>query len=233
MSASFYPATQNYGFRLGKKKNAQVEVEQNIKYDPVKKIIMIKSGGEWISLATLSTNEVVERSMSSIKIPNGEESSCIGYRNETVGFASLAEGKMAKTYLRTQEAFASGGFVKPGDAQVTRFIIKADSEPEKLNELMIDDVERFKMPSQKTSVYLDVKLFIKTLESIPKHYVHKLTVILWFEGKTLKKEILREPNLTEGWRFEISEESDTMSILVSTPVKTRWVGICKTIEISN
>lgn len=233
MSATFHPATQNYGFRLSRKKNIYVEAEQNIKYDPDKKIILIKSGGVWISLSTLSTNDIVERTMSSLKIPEGEESSSIGYRNETVGFASLAEGKMAKTYLRTQEAFASGGFVKPGDAQVTRFIIKADSEPEKLSELMIDDVERFKMPSQKTSIYLDVKLFIKTLESIPNHYVHKLTLILWFEGKILKKEILREPVLADGWRFEIAEESDTMSILVSTPVKTRWVGICKTIEISN
>lgn len=190
----------------------------------------IHRNGKWESYGSIMQHDrVYKKSMSKLIEPDSESAGNIGFSNKTNGFSSIALGKMARTYLRTQEAYSSGAFERAGDSQVSRFIVKGDVEANEKMELTIDD-ESYVMPSRKASVYLNIKFFVK---SAKKHWIIKQDFILCFDGKILQIENLRTKNMPEGWVMELQGDEKEVEFICSTPIKTRWVGICKTIEIIN
>ena len=188
----------------------------------------IYRNGRWESYGSIMQHDrVYKKSMSKIIEPDSESAGNIGFSNVTNGFSSIALGKMARTYMRTQEAYSSGAFERPGDSQVTRFIVKGDIEADSPGELTIDD-DSYVMPSRKASVYLAVKFFVKYGK---KHSVIKQDFILYFKDRELMVENIRTKNMPDGWSLELRGDEKEVCFICECPVNSRWVGICKTIEI--
>lgn len=209
-----------------------------IKYDIEKGQFVVYNNGEWTVLKPLlDDKKIFTRSMSKIVVPDSDYSGNIGYRNETNGFSSTAIGKMSRTNYRGQESFASGGFLEPGDAQVTRFIIKTECKPDILTEILIDDVERIRAQPKK-SYYISVKFFIIGKEDGTKkcqRIVLNYKCILSYN--TLKEliceTIFNEPEkLPSKWELSCYTEDDCLTFYCKSPIKSRWVGLVKTMEVS-
>ncbi len=216
--------------KIRKERAAESSVlpEGSLRIDEETGSFQIFRGGKWESYGSIMQHDrVYKKSMSKIIEPDSEAAGNIGFSNSTNGFSSIALGKMARTYLRTQEAYSSGAFERAGDSQVTRFIVKGDVEAKEKMELTIDD-DSYVMPSRKASVYLNVKFFVK---SAKKHWIIKQDFIMYFDGKELKVENLRTKNMPENWSMELQGDEKEVGFICYTPIKTRWVGICKTIEI--
>lgn len=207
-----------------------INMEGMLKLDEKSSTFLKFQGGKWVPLPiSIEKEKVYKRSMSKMIEPDSESAGNIGFDNETNGFSSISMGKMARTYLRGQEAFSSGGFLKRGDSQTTRFIIKGDVKPEDEKELLIDDQENYVLPSKKASVYFSIKFFIRTKSK--KHYVLKYKAILTYQGDNVCIEELEKSKFPEKWSFEMKADDREIYLVAKAPVDSRWVGICKTIEI--
>ena len=202
-----------------------------LKLDPDSGNFLIYKDGDWVVFAnSVQDEKIYKRSMGKMTNPDSDFAGNIGFSNQTNGFSSLALGKMSRTYLKTQEAYSSGSFEKNGDSQTTRFIVKSDVAKNEETELLIDD-DNYVMPSRKASIYLNIKFFVQSRSGPKKHWVMKTDFILRMEGRDLVIENLRTKNFPEGWEFSISGDEKEVNFVCKCPIESRWVGICKTIEI--
>lgn len=222
------------GYKILKKKGSSgsAPVDGNLIFENGQ--VMIMKGGIYVPLSTLIKNPdgILEKSLSKNISIDSDSATSIGFKNVASGFASVAIGKNARADHRGEMAFSSGCFLENGDAQWTVKIIKAqiiDKFVQK--ELLIDGMERIKIPKNKSVLYKVT--FLAKQKGSKKRIAVEYSCIAYNEKGVIETEVLKfeDEKLPKDWKIEIYTEGEYLTFYVTCP-ESWWMALVQSLELT-